>query len=270
MRPTPRCSRADAANCTLGLPRCWRSSSPEQAETQPDLVAHHAAEAGLNEKAIDYWQRAGERGVARAAMKEAAARARQGSGTAGGLAPGTHPSSEGNSTCSSPSAPRSKPSRARCRPTQVERTPGRALLAEGLGRGEQLIQALLGQFYFHHGRTELDRAGELAAELLRASRQHGQITDVITAYDAVAGVAFSAGDFEKAKQPVRRGSGNRARDLATAFVSPKGTWRTGLLFTYAQTLAVLGYPDQASHLLRRGCRRGSDAAARLQPRRRLG
>ena len=46
---------------------------PEQAETQPDLVAHHAAEAGLNEKAIDYWQRAGERGVARAAMKEAAA-----------------------------------------------------------------------------------------------------------------------------------------------------------------------------------------------------
>ena len=31
-----------------------------------------------------------------------------------------------------------------------------------------------------------------------------------------------------------------------SFVSPKGTWRTGLLFTYAQTLAVLGYPDQAA------------------------
>ena len=194
---------------------------PEQAETQPDLVAHHAAEAGLNEKAIDYWQRAGERGVARAAMKEAAAvlgkalalleSSPQGPARAAKeldlqLALGTTQQALKGSVSADAGG-----TYARAR-----------ALAEGLGRGAQLIQALLGQFYFHHGRTELDRAGESAAELLRASRQHGQITDMITAYDAVAGVAFSAGDFEKAKQPVQRGSGNRARDLATASCRPRG------------------------------------------------
>ena len=172
---------------------------PEQAETQPDLVAHHAAEAGLNEKAIDYWQRAGERGVARAAMKEAAA-------VLGKALALLEASPEGPAR-----AARELDLQLALGTTQqalkgsvsadAGGTYARArALAEGLGRGEQLIQALLGQFYFHHGRTELDRAGESAAELLRASRQHGQLTDVITAYDAVAGVAFSAGDFEKAQR----------------------------------------------------------------------
>jgi predicted ATPase len=31
---------------------------PETAETQPELLAHHATEAGLGEQAIVYWQRA--------------------------------------------------------------------------------------------------------------------------------------------------------------------------------------------------------------------
>src|SRR4030095_8860551 len=32
---------------------------PETAETQPELVAHHYTEAGLNAQDIRYWQRAG-------------------------------------------------------------------------------------------------------------------------------------------------------------------------------------------------------------------
>ena len=37
----------------------------------PELIAHHATRAGLNEKAIDYWQQAGELAIARPAYKEA-------------------------------------------------------------------------------------------------------------------------------------------------------------------------------------------------------
>ncbi len=46
---------------------------PEIVETQPELLAHHFTEAGLGEQAIAYWQRAGERAVARSANIEAAA-----------------------------------------------------------------------------------------------------------------------------------------------------------------------------------------------------
>src|SRR5262249_57665200 len=32
---------------------------PDTAQTQPELVAHHYTEAGLNVHAVSYWQRAG-------------------------------------------------------------------------------------------------------------------------------------------------------------------------------------------------------------------
>src|SRR5919109_3887161 len=44
---------------------------PETVETQPELLAYHYTEAGLNEQAIGYWQRAGERALQRSANPEA-------------------------------------------------------------------------------------------------------------------------------------------------------------------------------------------------------
>ena len=43
---------------------------PETVETQPELLAHHFTEAGLTEQAVPYWQRAGDRAVARSAHIE--------------------------------------------------------------------------------------------------------------------------------------------------------------------------------------------------------
>jgi len=43
----------------------------EVGETQPELLAHHYTEAGLHEQAIPYWQRAGQRTLARFAYTEA-------------------------------------------------------------------------------------------------------------------------------------------------------------------------------------------------------
>jgi TOMM system kinase/cyclase fusion protein len=44
---------------------------PETAENQPELLAHHYTESGLNEHAVHYWQQAGERAVKRSAYVEA-------------------------------------------------------------------------------------------------------------------------------------------------------------------------------------------------------
>jgi class 3 adenylate cyclase/predicted ATPase len=46
---------------------------PELMDSQPELLAQHYAEAGLVEKSVAYWDRAGRRSAARSAMAEAAA-----------------------------------------------------------------------------------------------------------------------------------------------------------------------------------------------------
>lgn len=44
---------------------------PEVVETQPEILAHHFTQAGSMERAVDYWQRAGERAFRRSAAAEA-------------------------------------------------------------------------------------------------------------------------------------------------------------------------------------------------------
>src|SRR5205823_7238098 len=51
---------------------------PELMNSQPELLAQHYAEAGLVEKSIAYWGKAGRRSAARSAMAEAAAQLQKG------------------------------------------------------------------------------------------------------------------------------------------------------------------------------------------------
>ena len=51
---------------------------PDLCETQPELLAHHYAEAGLMAQALPYWQRAGQRASERSAHLEAIAHLTQG------------------------------------------------------------------------------------------------------------------------------------------------------------------------------------------------
>jgi class 3 adenylate cyclase/predicted ATPase len=46
---------------------------PEQADAQPELLAHHCAQAGFVEQAVDYWYKAGRQAMARSATVEALA-----------------------------------------------------------------------------------------------------------------------------------------------------------------------------------------------------
>jgi tetratricopeptide (TPR) repeat protein len=51
---------------------------PETVEGQPELLAHHYTKAGLAEKAVHYWDHAGQSAVQRSAHVEASAHLRQG------------------------------------------------------------------------------------------------------------------------------------------------------------------------------------------------
>jgi class 3 adenylate cyclase/predicted ATPase len=59
---------------------------PQTVETQPELVAHHFTEAGLTEKGIDYWLKAGRRSQQRSANAEAIGHLTKGLALVGALA----------------------------------------------------------------------------------------------------------------------------------------------------------------------------------------
>src|SRR5262245_25904955 len=51
---------------------------PETAAAQPELLAQHYTEAGLTEKAVHYWHRAGQKAIERSAHVEAISHLRTG------------------------------------------------------------------------------------------------------------------------------------------------------------------------------------------------
>jgi predicted ATPase len=67
-----QCQRDEAG------PEALETLFPELMENQPELFAHHYAEARLVEKSVSYWSKAGHRSAARSTMAEAAAQLRKG------------------------------------------------------------------------------------------------------------------------------------------------------------------------------------------------
>jgi class 3 adenylate cyclase/DNA-binding response OmpR family regulator/predicted ATPase len=71
----------DAAYATMVRNKCQQLHSriadaltqgfPETVETQPELMAHHLAQAGLTERAVDYFRKAARRAIERSANAEA-------------------------------------------------------------------------------------------------------------------------------------------------------------------------------------------------------
>jgi predicted ATPase len=62
---------------------------PQMVVAQPGLPAQHCAEAGLAEKAVGYWLKAGQQAMARSAMMEAVAQLEKGLDVLAGVTDGT-------------------------------------------------------------------------------------------------------------------------------------------------------------------------------------
>ena len=82
------CCAAGASGCTPVSPRPSKTASRRSWLAQPALLAQHCAEAGLAEKAVAYWLKAGQQALARSAMTEAVAQLRKGLEVLAGLPDG--------------------------------------------------------------------------------------------------------------------------------------------------------------------------------------
>jgi predicted ATPase len=159
--------------------------SPETMEDQPELLAQHYAEAGLVEKSIAYWGKAGRRSIARSAMAEAVAQFQKGLEQLALLPDSPKRPRQELEFCSflgavliavkGYAAPETGHAYARARE-----------LWEQLGFPSEFLGAPYGQSTYHAQRGEFDRAQRLAEDLLRLSRQRNDSAGLVLSH-------FSAG-----------------------------------------------------------------------------
>jgi len=146
------------------------AQSPETMENQPELLAQHCAEAGLGQKSVAYWGKAGRRSAARSAMAEAATQFQKGLEQLALLPNNFERQRQELEFCSGlgavlqavkgHAAPETGRAYARARG-----------LWEQLGFPSEFLRVPYGQSRYHAVRGELDCALRLDEDLLRLSRQ---------------------------------------------------------------------------------------------------
>ena len=72
-RPTAPCCASRRQQLHARIAATLEGQFPEIVETQPEVLARHCAEAGLAEKAVGYWLKAGHQAMNSSAMLEAEA-----------------------------------------------------------------------------------------------------------------------------------------------------------------------------------------------------
>jgi predicted ATPase len=151
---------------------------PELMESQPELLAQHYAEAGLVEKSVAYWGRAGQRSAARSSMTEAAAQFQEGlEGLA--LLPDTPERQRRELEFYSALGAVLNAAKGAAAPETGHVYARARELWEQLGSPAAFLQVPFGQSRYHALRGELDLALRLDEDLLRLSHQRNDSAGLV-------------------------------------------------------------------------------------------
>ena len=221
---------------------------PEVATAEPELLARHCTEAGLAEKAVGYWLRAGQQALARSAMREAVARLRKGLEVLAGVPEGDwrwqteldlqmalRPALSAT-TGSAAAGVGEAMARARA-------------LAERLGRTDCLAALGLGQWMAHFVRAEHRLALAAAEQIEKMGEAHNAVAVQLQGRRARGATLGRLGEFVASRDLLERCEGLRDpahRAVTGGMVADVYVQMLGEL---AQTLAYLGHVDQARQRL---------------------
>ena len=218
---------------------------PEIVVVQPALLARHCAEAGLAEKAVVYWLKAGQQSLARSATTEAAAQLQKGLDVLDGL-----PGGPGRQrleldlqlalgyalmAAKGFSAPEVGSTFARAR-----------ALAEQNDRPDYLGRVFFGQWAFHGYRGEYKLALPLAEQMEKIGEAHNNVSVQLMGRLVSGYTRLHLGDFVAARALLERCHGLADPALRSGAVPPPYALNLACL---AQILAHLGYIDQAQSRL---------------------
>jgi predicted ATPase len=216
-------------------------------ETGPEVLARHLTEAGLAERAIPYWRRAGELAAARSADVEAIAHLSKGLELIATLPDSPEHLNEELALLLAIGGPlmANKGPAAQ----EVERTYSRAsALCEQMGRSAELFPALRGLWSCYFLRGEYQRAYDLATQLVTLADEQEETRRAL-ARRALGATLFFLGRFADAATAVNEGIA--FDDAVAAWEDPAHlllyTERAGVacrLYS-AWALWYLGFPDGA-------------------------
>jgi tetratricopeptide (TPR) repeat protein len=210
---------------------------PDLAETQPELLAHHSTEAGLAERAVGYWQRAGQHAYARAAYVEAISHLTSGLEVLKTL-PDTPARTQHELDLLLTLGPAVNLARGQASPEYEHVYVQAHALCQQLGDTPHLFSVLAGLRQMYNARGEFQTARQYGEQAL-ALAQRFQDPALLRAAHYTLGVAlYNLGELTSAYAHFEQGM-----TLADAqHDSRGGAWCR--MFA-ALALWFLGYPDQA-------------------------
>jgi class 3 adenylate cyclase/predicted ATPase len=218
---------------------------PATVETQPELLAHHFTEAGLNEQASGYWYRAGVQAGQRSANTEAIAHFTQGLALLQALpeSPERRQRELVLQTALGASLIASKGYAA----PEVEQVYKQAwALCQQVGESPQLLPILSGLRRVYTMRAEFQIAQELGERILTLAQCVNQSVFLLEAHYALGSNAFWSGDLLFARAHLAQGL---ALELPPSHTVPTPLYgqdpRVACLASAALTSWLLGYPTQA-------------------------
>ena len=214
------------------------------AETEPDVLARHWAEAGVAEKAAVYSLKAGQRALAHSATAEAMAELLMGQEQLQSLPEGAKRHhieldlqialGAAFSAAKGYAAPETARAYERARE-----------LCGKLGEEQRLVPALLGLWGAYNARDELDAARKAAAQLLQLGEQKKDRTASILGHRGLGATLFGLGEFAAARAHLEQLLALDSPEARLSFgrlpYDPCVSGRAWL----ALTLSVLGFAEQA-------------------------
>jgi predicted ATPase len=218
---------------------------PETTERQPELLAHHFTEAGLTEKAVHFWQKAGQRASERSAYVEAITHLRQGLTLLQALpeTPARHQKELEMQVSLGPALITLKGYGA----SEVGQVHTRAQeLCQHVGESPQTFRALWGLRAFYYLRAELSKTRELGVHLLHLAQRQDNTGLLIEAHRSVSTTAFHLGEFQFSRTHLLQ-----VMELYAPHQHQSHTFLYGQdpgmvsLSYQAMNLWILGYPSQA-------------------------
>jgi predicted ATPase len=219
--------------------------SPELIDSQPELFARHCVEAGLVEKSVFYWSKAGHRSAARSAMAEAAAQLQKALDQLA-LLPDT--------------------AQRRRQELELSSTLGAVLSAvkgfaasetggayacarkswERLGSPAEFLQVPYGLARYHMHRGELDLALRVDGDLLRLSRQRGDSGGLVLGYFSSGRNLMRSGRFASSRSHLEEALALYDPISHRALVHQIGFHPQVISqAVLGNVFLCLGYPDQA-------------------------
>jgi len=222
------------------------TDSPEIVESQPELLAQHYAEAGLVEKSVTYWGKAGRRSAARSAMAEAAVQLRKGLDQLV-LLPGTPERQRQELEFLSALGPVLQAVKGFAAQETGQVYIRARELWEQLGFPSEFLHIPYGQSRNHLYRCEFDLAPRVSEDLLRLSRHRNDSPGRVLGHHTFGQSLLIAGRFGSCRSHIEEAL------VLYDPISHRSLVRQTGIYPHVNSRAALGialfclgFPDQAS------------------------